>query len=233
MPNTMTATEFLATLAAPINTRASFEESALTKTMRDEIAAAVRVGALPAGTKVSVRKNHYHSFTVEIVEWRGAVFCDAYVASVLDPATKFDAVEARNQMHRDGLRRGDERYTTKLCAALELIEAIVDRHNYNDSRIEEDYFNVGYYLTVTARTVAANAEQGLKAESDPTYAELLRQAEIAAKAVGPKVVRSVCGRGGVQGCGQHALERLVRMAAKANGRELAYDKWRHGWVVAA
>lgn len=28
-------------------------------------------------------------------------------------------------------------------------------------------------------------------------------------------------------------QRLVRMAANANGRELAYDKRRHGWVVAA
>lgn len=234
MTNTMTATEFLASLPAPFDTHGGYDDTLLTKLIRDELAAAVRAGVLPAGTKVSVRKNHYQSFTVEIVEWHAPVFCDNYVAHVLDPkGTAWNAHEARDEMRRAGRRTGDERYTAQLQEALALIETIADRHNYNNSDLQVDHFDVGYYLTVRASAIATSAERGLQTESDPAFAELVRQAEIAAKAVGPKVVRSVCGRGGVRGCGQWALERLIKVAANANGRPLAYDKRRSAWVVAA
>ena len=78
--------------------------------------------------------------------------------------------------------------------------------------------------------VSAVAEQGIKLESNPAYAALVLRAIAAAKSVGPKVVRSICGRGGVATAGQWSLERLIKAADKAGGRELVHDK-RRGWVV--
>jgi hypothetical protein len=53
----------------------------------------------------------------------------------------------------------------------------------------------------------------------------------AAKRLGAKVVKSVCGDGGVDGCGQWSLEKLLKLDEMAAGRPLTYDKRRRGWVV--
>lgn len=83
---------FMASLPPAMDCHGAISDKVLTKTMRDELALAVTRGVFPAGTKFSVRKNHYKSFTVEIVEWVGAVFVDAYVAHLMDPkGTEWDS----------------------------------------------------------------------------------------------------------------------------------------------
>jgi hypothetical protein len=228
MTKMQTATEFLASLPAPLSRRGAnrADDVTLAKTIRAECALAVTAGALPAGTKVSVRINHYKSLTVEIVAWVGAVHSPEYVERIMEGAE----AGFRSDRFRHNF---DAKLTEELNAAVRLVEQIADRHNYNESRIEVDYLDVGYYLTVTARAVVAASYQGIKEEMNPNLADMRARARIAAKAVGKKVVRSVCGRGGVEGCSEWSLAKLIHIADDAKGQPLMYDKSRGRWVVDA
>lgn len=230
----MNATDFLATLPAPLVLRgagAYVSDATLAKRIRNEIALAVKAGALPKGIKVSARCNpggHHRSLTVEVIAWEGAVFCDSYVEHLLSGSKDmWDGPPVY------GRRRSDARLAPALQEALALIEQIADRHNYDNSRIEVDYFDVGYYLTVKASKVESTARSGIESERDPAFADLKAKATAAAAKLGPKVVRSVCGRAGIDGAGSWCLEKLIKLAERADGRPLTYDKRRGAWLVAS
>ena len=225
--------EFMASLPEPFNCKGGYQDTLLTKLIRSEIALAVERDVLPAGTKVSVRKDHYRSFIVDIVEWSGAVFTSAYTDHLMDPATREKAFEGPTEWLTDDderISRTHETLAKPLRHALVTVEQIANRHNYNNSRIEHDHFDVGYYLSVSASTVEGTARQGIQTESDPAYAKLLADAAKASRALGKACTESVCGRRGFEAASRWALERLVRMADKAKGRPVTYDKRRRAWV---
>lgn len=228
---------FRASLPPPMDCHGGYDDTKLTKLIRDEIALAIKTGLLPTGTKVSVRKNHYRSITVDIVEWTGAVFCDAYTAHLLDEkGTPWDPGhwDYRDALvETNGWTYGRKEYVRALNEAWFAIERIADRHNYNNSDLQTDYFDVGYYLNVSPNTVHGNARTGIATESDPVYRALLVDAMIAAKTLGAACVKAVCGRRGINGCGKWELEHLLKVAKRANGRPVAYDKRRRGWFPVA
>lgn len=224
--------KFIESLPPKVDTHGGYDDKKLTKAMRDDLARAVTEGILPAGTKVSVRKNHYKSFSVEIVGWVGPVFVDAYYAHLLDekgtPWTRPD-YWAPNMIHDRSMRYGHEEYTRALNEALYAIDKIINRHNYNNSDAMTDYFDVGYYENVTANAIHAAARAAAQVEADPSYRALLAEATEHARALGSKCVASVCGRGGLDRAWKGALEHLIRVGKRANGRPVAYDKRRRGW----
>lgn len=214
----MTPTEFLATLPAPLVLRGEgrteyVTSTALAKRIRTELGLAVKAGALPRGTKLSVRVRpggYHRSLTVEITGWEGAVFSDEFTACLLaGDESNWDPG------YRSGRRHRDARLAPALCDALEMIEAIADRHNFDESQIEVDYFHVGYYLTVCASSVESVAKHGIELERSPEFAELVAKATAAAELLGPDRVRKECGRSGLQGAGRWSLERLIKLAARA------------------
>lgn len=211
----------------------------LAKQMRTDMKAAIAAGVLPVGTEISVRINHYASLTVEIVAFEGAILAEAYAAHLLAPTVvpwdvnEAGACRARNGRRAYDIRRDNVCLSDALNDALALVERIAERHNYNNSDLSTDYFDVGYYLTVTAGTVESAAAQGIKLESDPTYRALVDRAMKAAKAVGPKAVKAICGSRGIEACGEWSLERLIKVADRANGRPVAFDKRRRGWFPVA
>lgn len=241
--------EFLGSLPDPTNCKGATDYTALGKRIRAELKLAVERGVFPPGTAFSVRKDDYKSFTVDITEWVGAVFTDHYTAWRMDqeidtaknahgylqnryeaPARCDDLADGSDGY---GYRRSryDDRCTDTLNLAIRAMERICDRHNYNRSRIEEDYFDVGYYLHVGAGTVISAAEQGIAMEANPAMQDLQRRAADAAKALGPAVVKSYCGKRGLAGAHSSTLESLVKLAEKANGRPLTYDKSRRAWLI--
>lgn len=129
----------------------------LAKQIRTDIAAAVKAGVFPKGTKVSVRQNAGRywtpcgSLTVSISAWPGAVYSDAYAASVMDG--------------RRGFVASSQRYTQAFADALDLIEKIADRHNFDKSDIQRDHFDVGYYLNVHGGKAETAAIDGLEEEA--------------------------------------------------------------------
>lgn len=222
---------FLTALPESMDCHGGYDDTKLTKIMRDECALAVTTGLLPPGTKVSVRKNHYRSFTVEIVAWSGALFVDAYAAHLLDPkGTAWDSESIERPRDARGWKYGRAEYVPALNDAMRIVERIVERHNYNNSDYQTDYFDVGYYMTVSANRVHASASAGLALESDPAYRALVQDATTAARTLGAACVRAVCGRGGITGCSQWALESLIKIAKRANGRPVVYDKRNRAWI---
>lgn len=223
-----TLAQFLATLPPALSRHGAnyANDVTLAKAMRAEIALAVKRGVLPP-LKVSVRINHHKSLTVEIVGWEGAVFSPDYEMYLMDEAAKPGSVQWSPE-HRS--RDEDPRLSSTLNVALRTIETIVERHNYNNSDLMTDYFDVGYYLTVTARSVEAIAANGIALELDPARPALLDAAAAAAAAIGPKATKAICGRRGLDGCSKWDLERLIKVATRANGRPVAFDKKRGAWL---
>lgn len=223
----ITLPEFLESLGIPLSRHYTpgpyADDVTLAKRMRAELAQAVKVGLLPVDTRHSVRINHHASLTVEIIAWSGPVFTPEHTEELMDPTVKR---EARPRW----AYRGDDRLVDALNEAARITNDIASRHNYDRSDSMTDHFDVGYYLTVHARTVVAAAEAGIRLESEPGFADLMGEARAAAKALGPKVVRSICGRK-IDSCGRYALERLVKIAKAAAGRPLVYDKRLCKWVA--
>lgn len=217
-----TISEFLSTLPEPLKLRGTNPDGTYTSVsqareqIRKDLSAAIKAGVLGGTEKVSVRGDH-NSVTVEIVAWSGRIFCDEYQAHLMDPTSKWDpdAAWAERRSRGDISRRfGGEKVGDELAAALAVIEKIANRHNYDNSRIEVDYFDVGYYLHVSARTVEANAEAAIRMEGNPALAALLRKAKIAGDAVGKACCKSILGRAGIDGSSEWGLSSLIRLAIR-------------------
>lgn len=222
---------FLATLPEALSRKGPkyAPDVAIAKRIRAELAAGVTSGVFPAHTGFSVRIEHHASLSVEIVQWHGAVFSSAYEEHLMDPKLPWNPkpTDARPNGWR---RSSDARHSAALAEAVWAAEAIANRHNYDDSDSRVDHFDVGYYLNVDARTVEALAERAIRLQFDAGFARLVERAAAAATAVGSKVSRAVL-RTSFDAANEHALARLVKLAERAAGRPLAYDK-RRGWVVA-
>jgi hypothetical protein len=125
-----------------------------------------------------------------------------------------------------GARNWDAQYSDALNDALHTAELIADRHNFNESRIEEDYFHVGYYLTVNANHVRRVVQHALAFEFDPAFRALFEKAAEAARTLPKNVVKAECGKAGVEFMSKWTCERILKLAERANGRPLVYDKRR-------
>ena len=194
---------------------------------------ALTAGVIPAGTKISVRKTSWNHIYVEITAWEGSVLNDAYLAHLLDPTTvEWDRMQQRDTLVGEYPLRFDgcSEYRPEVNMAIVVLRIIANRHNYDHSDYQSDLVRVGYYLDVTARPVECAQREAIRLESNPVYAAKLHAAKIAAASLGPKCVRSVCGKRGIDACGEWALDDLLRVAARANGRPVVYDKSARAWL---
>jgi len=224
----MTPAQFFASLPPALSRRGphAVNTQVIARRIRADLAAAIDAGVLPAGTKFSIRTEHNHIY-VDITEWRqGAVFVDKYVEHLMDPSIKWDP-DYRSRDYEE--RRHDARLVPALNKALAIIDKIVNLHNYDNSDSMRDHFDVGYYSTVSAEPVIRAAETGIQSESSPKFAALLARGQEASKALGPAATKSICGSSNLTSASEWCLERLIKVAARAGGRPVAYDKKRGGW----
>jgi len=219
---TAAAAEFLTSLPAPL-TREGQGAATVTQVaarVRQELALAVRRGVIPAGTEFSVRALHHTSLDVRVTAWTGAVFVEEYIPAILAPASKSAQDDSRAA-----------RLTPELQAALVLVEHIADRHNYDRSDLMTDYHSVGYYLSVGADPVESTAKHTIRVARDPEFATLVSCAREAAQAIGPKAARAIFGSHGIESACEWTLGRAIKMAVRAGGKPMAYDR-RRGWIAA-
>jgi hypothetical protein len=225
--------EFMAALPPALDRLNGADMKSVVKAIRLQTAQAIKAGVLPPDTKLSVRCTDYKHVYVEITEWKGALFTDAYLAHLLDP--KGTPWDPGHWDHREtlvetpGMTYGHKYFTRAVNEALYDLRRIANRHNYDRSDIQTDYFDVGYYLDTTANPAYAAQREAIELERNPAYGEKLARALIAAQTLGAKCVRSIGGRHGINACGEWSLDRLLRVADRANGRPVAYDKSRRGW----
>ena len=217
---------FLASLPAPLTRlgRDCASVPQVAKRVRHELALAIGT-VLPADTKVSVRVVHHTSINIDVTEWHGEVFSPEYELTLWDPSIRW---EERPRWHEGWGRHIDSRHSVALGDALVLIERIANRHNFDRSQIEVDYFDVGYYLTVAAGPVEAVRARGIRMEHDQKFRALCDRAEAVAVTLDKRVLASVLGPGGLAAAGEWTMNRLIRVAEQ--GTSLVYDKRRRGWV---
>lgn len=239
MTASVTAAEFLAALPAAINLQ-SREGSPLQvpDAIRRDLKLAVKVGLIPAHAKFSVTRRDYKSITAELTAWHGQVLSTEYVESYMEH------VAAKKQPHRTFVWEGsrdrryswesravDARVTSEINDVMKLVEQIADRHNYDKSDSMVDHFDTGYYLHVGCGPALETALEGLRAEVDVAFATLTAAAHAAAARLGAKIVKSICGKGGLATAGEWALGRLVDLDKNAKGRPLTFCKQRRRWIV--
>jgi hypothetical protein len=226
-----TPAQFIAALPPALSLRGpgSVRRAEIYKTIRAQLAAAIAAGALPGVTKISVTSDH-NSLHVDVSAWTGQVFTNAYLEHLMDPkGTPWEREQQEKYRGDYEHRTWDPRLVEPLNRALQTIEKIANRHNYNNSDLMTDYFDVGYYLHVGARPVIDAAEHGIKTESDQAYQKLLADATIAARAVGPAATKAICGSKDLRGADQWCLDRLIKLAESAAGRPVEYSKSGRGW----
>lgn len=224
----MTPAEFLASLPPPIPSEGPYVPlSTIVKTVRSELKQAIEAGALPAGTKVSVRTDH-NSIYVAISGWAGNPFSREYTEHLMDPSgTPWEPGTRGYGLHED------PSYTPELNAALQLIEKIAGRHNWREHDPYADYGGRSrYYLTVDARGVEGAARTGIEMEANKGFSDLMVRGQEAARAVGPAATKSICGTPNLSRASEWCLKQLIRVAERAAGRPVQYDKSRRGWFPA-
>jgi hypothetical protein len=221
--------DFFASLPPALTRRGEkrASDAVLGKRVRAELALAVERGVFPTGTAFSVRFSGHGTLVVGIVTWSGSVFTDAYTEYIMDPTMPDPTLN----YGMPGLPRleANSRLAPPLATALRHAREIANRHNYDNSDSRSDHFDSGYSLDVQADVVEALCHRGMRTEADPKFAALQDKALAVAATLGPKVVRSVCGRAGIRGASEWSLNRLMKIAERADGRPMAYDKRRGGW----
>jgi hypothetical protein len=70
---------------------------------------------------------------------------------------------------------------------------------------------------------------GIKLEADKDFADLMRRGQDAARAVGPAATKSICGNADLRSADASCIEHLIKIADRAKGRPVEYDKRRRGW----
>lgn len=226
----MNAAEFLASLPTALDLRGANRVTVadVRKTLRGEVKLAIAAGLIPAGVEFSIRGDCNH-ITAEVTVWPGLPLRSDYVHAVMEDVLGRPAALANYPSRNRSGRNSDYRAIDELNDALALLAMLVDRHNFDESRSEVDYFHVGYYHDVTAAGLLARAERGIREELNPELAAKRQDAREASARLGKACTKAICGRLGVDGCGEWALDSLIKMDRRAAGRPMAYDKRRRSW----
>lgn len=237
---------FLSTLPAALDTEHGYVAAkVVAAAVRRDLDLAITAGVIPAGARFHVRSER-KSINVDLIAWVGsplrAIYEEAlmqHLATQVELGHKRDLNISAKLWDRDALhaqlrsydrRHLDVRLSDAVNDAANLAEVIANRHNYDKSDTQTDYFDVGYYLSCDAHDLAADAERGIRLAIDPAFRDLSDRATAAADRLGEKCVRSICGNGGVAGCCEYSMEQLLRVDVRAAGRPVAYDKRRRAWL---
>lgn len=237
--------EFLASIPAALDLygAGSATPADAMDAIRRDLKLAVAAGVIPAHAKFSCRRKDYKSLYVDLVAWHGQVLSDEFLAHQMAehtkaagaPAVEFEAFGYRMY----GVPTVDRRLTAEINRVMALVEVLTERHNFNKSDIQSDYFHVGYYTNISSEDVLTAAMIGVRMECDRGFAEMVRAAQAAANRLGPKVAKAIIGGTSVEGVGEYHMNTLIQMDRRVNGEDpaapgkpLEYSKSRRRWVVA-
>ncbi len=201
--------------------------------IKEELKLAQKAGLVPKFCKFSVRKPDYNSIHVDLVQWEGQVFSNEYTEylmagfrKVAMPYTEIDFDPRRGHL---------QKFVPALTEVHEVMGALANRHNFDESDMMTDYFHVGYYLHCEVRDIETVAERAIRLESDPVFQELHARAVEAIDSLHPscrkQIVESVFGRRGFESAGEWTMNDIIKIAERAAGKPMAYCKRQRGWRV--
>jgi len=111
--------------------------------IRKDLKLATVSGVLPAGVKLSIRRNDHNSIYVEIVTWPGQILTTEYELYYRDQIVTPDSSKSWDR-YRDrpfGTRCWNDRCVDALNDAMRFIERVSNRHNFDKSDIQTDHFH--------------------------------------------------------------------------------------------
>ena len=202
------------------------------ETVRRDLKLATIAGLLPADSKFWVRQTSTSpNVSVELATWSGAVLADDYAAALMEAHLTKKAVRWLPTAVK--VSPQDARLAAPVNEALVLIKAIGDRRigEIMATQPTNYYGPVQYRLDISFPRLIAAAERGIRLEVDPEYASFMHQVLRAAKRLGPRVVRSICGEGGIDLSSEQGLDKLVRLDTEARGRPVSYSRSHGRWKV--
>jgi hypothetical protein len=128
----------------------------------------------------------------------------------------------------------DTRLAPEVNVALSLVKTAADRRigEVMETQPMNYYGLIQYRVKISCPRLIAAAERGLRVEVDPAYADFMQRAHRAAERLGRRVVRSICGEGGVDLSREQGLEELVALDAEAGGRAVVYSRQLGRWEAA-
>ena len=234
----VTPEHFAASLPPPITTRHGYV--CVSESLRRDIQLALEADLLPMGAKFYVRESSYSPIiAVEFAGWPSGIFSNEYIAVMMDNVLAQRGLLTSNPTRwapapKELLQ--DPRLTAEINAAYAIIKACADRRVTEVMAEEpENYYGPMHYsVEIHYLRLVAAAERNLRVELDPTYAEFLHRAHLAAERLGSRVVRQVCGEGGVDLCrNEFELEELVKLDAEAAGRPVTvkYVRRNRRWII--
>jgi hypothetical protein len=206
----------------------------LAETVRRDLKLAELAGRLPAEAKFWVREatpGRERVVSVELLAWTGAVLATDYAAarmeSFLEGALLIGEVAEKHCTSWPNV------LSSGVNEALALVKDIGDRRiaEVMETKPTNYYGRVQYRLDLSCSRLIAVAERGIRLEVDPTYVRFMEQARNAAARLGPNVVRSICGEGGLDLSLEEDLTALVQLDTEACGKPVRYDRPQGCWAV--
>jgi len=201
-------------------------------TIRRDLKLAVASQALPADAKFWIRESSYSPIiSIEFAAWAGVIFADEYATALMESTVAKGPVQWTASPLEPPQ---DARLSREFNDGIALVRAVGDRRvaELMAQRPVNFYGPIQYQLAISATRLLAAAERGLRLEADPEYASFVERARGAAKRLGRRAERSLCGEGGVDLSSEQKLEELVKLDEEAHGRPVVYNRRLGRWVVA-
>lgn len=225
-----TAVQFAVALLPPLtwHGRICFAE-----TIRRDLKLAVAADLLPADAKFWVRElSHSPVSTVELFAWPGIVLAEDYATAVMEGFLAKG--ETQWTAHASKEPPQDARFSLEVNEALRLLKTCTDQRvaQAMEAARNHCYGPVQYRVEIGSARLIVAARRGLRVEVDPEYAAFVHRARLAGDRLGRRVVRQLCGEGGVDFGGEQDLERLVAIDDEAQGRPVKYSRTQDRWVLA-
>lgn len=233
-----TAEQFAASLPPPVMWG---EYIRISETIRCDLKLAVSAGIIPADARFWVRETSGPIITVELFAWPGKVLAADYATAVMDGflvkcglLERSDAAQWTSLIPKKESSQ-DARLASEVNEALALVKICADRRIAEAmAKQPSNYYGpIQYRVEISFSRLIIVAERWLRMEVDPEYAEFVHRARRAAERLGRRVVRQLCGEGGVDFSKEPELEELVRLDDEAYGRPVAYSRQLRRWIVVA
>lgn len=204
----------------------------VSETVRRDLKLATIAGLLPPDAKFWVRETSCSPvISVELAAWTGAVLADDYAEAVMEALlakhdTQWSPISPR-------VPPQDARLALSVNEALALIKTIADRRiaEIMATQPTNYYGPMQYQLDISFPRLIAAAVRGIRLEIDHEYAVFMHQAREAAARLGQRVVRSICGEGGLDLSSEQGLVELVQLDTAARGRPVTYNRPHGRWEV--
>lgn len=203
------------------------------ETIRRDLKLAVAADLLPEAARFWVRQlSHDPVITAELFAWPGNALAEDYATATMEGFLAKSETQWTAHTSKDPPQ--DARFSSEVNEALALLKACTDLRAAQAMEMRKGHYYgpIRYRVEIGSSRLITAARRGLRVEVDPEYAEFVQRGRLAGGRLGRRVVKQICGEGGVDFGSDQELEKLVAIDAEAQGRPVKYSRVRDCWILA-